>query len=156
MKNFIKNQKGFTLVELVVVIAIIGILAGMAIPRFLDATASARGAKVVADMRTIQSAEMIYFAKYSKYPTTALATGTTDFTNLVQGGWPLPPAGKIIVAPTMSNNTNAKPYEGTIASGATYKYTGTGVEPGNLTVTVGSNDVTLTQLLQGTTTTPTP
>lgn len=68
--------------ELVVVIAIIGILAGMAIPRFLDATASARGAKVVADMRTIQSAEMIYFAKYSKYPT---ANTDTDFTDLVQG-----------------------------------------------------------------------
>ena len=82
MKNFIKNQKGFTLVELVVVIAIIGILAGMAIPRFLDATASARGAKVVADMRTIQSAEMIYFAKYSKYPT---ANTDTDFTDLEIG-----------------------------------------------------------------------
>ena len=94
---------------------------------------------------------MIYFAKYSKYPT---ANTDTDFTDLVQGGWPLPPAGNIIVAPTMSNNTNAKPYEGTIASGATYKYTGTGTEPGNLTVTVGSNDVTLTQLLQGTTPTP--
>lgn len=53
MKNFIKNQKGFTLVELVVVIAILGILAGLAIPRFMDATASARGARIVADMRTI-------------------------------------------------------------------------------------------------------
>ena len=93
------------------------------------------------------------FRHTQKYPT---ANTDTDFTDLVQGGWPLPPAGNIIVAPTMSNNTNAKPYEGTIASGATYKYTGTGVEPGNLTVTVGSNDVTLTQLLQGTTTTPTP
>ena len=80
MKNFIKNQKGFTLVELVVVIAIIGILAGIAVPRFLDATASARGAKIVADMRTIQSAEMIYYAKNAKYP-----TAQNDFADLVQG-----------------------------------------------------------------------
>ena len=63
MKNFIKNRKGFTLVELVVVIAILGILAGLAIPRFMDATASARGARIVADMRTIDSAIMMYNAK---------------------------------------------------------------------------------------------
>ena len=61
MKNFIKNRKGFTLVELVVVIAIIGILAGIAIPRFIDATETARGAKIVADMRTIQAAEIMYY-----------------------------------------------------------------------------------------------
>ena len=69
--------------ELVVVIAIIGILAGIAVPRFLDATASARGAKIVADMRTIQSAEMIYYAKNAKYP-----TQQSDLNTLVQGGWP--------------------------------------------------------------------
>ncbi|MFQ9522623.1 MAG: prepilin-type N-terminal cleavage/methylation domain-containing protein [Phascolarctobacterium faecium] len=91
--NFTKNQKGFTLVELVVVIAIIGILAGIAVPRFLDATASARGAKIVADMRTIQSAEMIYYAKNAKYP-----TAQNDFADLVQGNWPGVPTGKFIIA----------------------------------------------------------
>ena len=143
--------------ELVVVIAIIGILAGMAIPRFLDATASARGAKVVADMRTIQSAEMIYYAKYANYPTTDESTkADSNFTKLVQGGWPLPPAGKIIVAPTMSNDAKATPYEGNIASGVTYAYNGTGLEPGRLTVKVDSDEVTLTELLQGKVQTDTP
>ena len=47
-------SKGFTLVELVIVIAIIGILAGIAIPYYTDAQATARGARIVADMTTIQ------------------------------------------------------------------------------------------------------
>ena len=55
--------------ELVVVIAILGILAGLAIPRFMDATASARGARIVADMRTIDSAIMMYNAKTGNLPT---------------------------------------------------------------------------------------
>ena len=46
-------MSGFTLIELVIVIAILGILAGIAIPRFMDAAATARGAKMLADMRTI-------------------------------------------------------------------------------------------------------
>lgn len=56
-------SKGFTLVELVVVIAIIGILAGIAIPMYTDATATARGARIIADMRTLQSAYTMYVAK---------------------------------------------------------------------------------------------
>ncbi len=135
------------MVELVVVIAIIGILAGIAVPRFLDATASARGAKIVADMRTIQSAEMIYYAKNAKYPLTADAGNgvTSDFTNLVQGGWPTPPAGKFLIAPVL--NTANDPYEATAATA--YVYTNTDVAaPGE--ITLGASGPTLTDLLSGT------
>lgn len=56
--------------ELVVVIAILGILAGLAIPRFMDATVSARGAKVAGDMRIIESAIMMYYAEKGTEPGT--------------------------------------------------------------------------------------
>ncbi|MEG2515602.1 MAG: prepilin-type N-terminal cleavage/methylation domain-containing protein [Acidaminococcaceae bacterium] len=63
-----ESKKGFTLIELVVVIAILGILAGIAIPRLMDATAAARGAKIVADLRTIDSAALLYQIKTGKLP----------------------------------------------------------------------------------------
>ena len=81
--------------ELVVVIAILGILAGLAIPRFMDATASARGARIVADMRTIDSAIMMYNAKTGNLPTSK---------GLVDNGYlavePIPPIGAFKVAET--------------------------------------------------------
>lgn len=99
--NFFKNKKGFTLVELVVVIAILGILAGIAIPRFMDATASARGAKIVADLRTIDSACMMHYAKYGTVATKALITTTTAGTSSqLIASWPTPPKGKA----TITNN----------------------------------------------------
>lgn len=54
-----KKLKGFTLIELVIVIAILGILAGIAIPRFIDTTEAARGAKLLGDMRTIESMALV-------------------------------------------------------------------------------------------------
>lgn len=118
MKNLIKSKKGFTLIELVIVIAILGILAGIAIPRFLNATATARGAKIVADLRTIDSAIVIYNAKTGNLPTattdlTTAGTGTNPTQYQLLAAWPTPATGTVIfpVAP----DTKV-----TIASGATY------------------------------------
>lgn len=63
-----KNHRGFTLIELVVVIAILGILAGIAIPRFLDAQATARGARVLANLRTMDSAIQQFMAYSGEKP----------------------------------------------------------------------------------------
>lgn len=69
-----KKIKGFTLIEIVIVIAILGILAGTAIPRFTDANEAARGAKLLGDMRTIESMALVFAAnnggKYPKVSTT--------------------------------------------------------------------------------------
>ena len=104
--KFFKNKKGFTLVELVVVIAILGILAGIAIPRFMDATATAKGSKIVADMRTIDSAIMMYNAQKGSLPAnvTAAAAGDTQLTgaNLL-ASWPVPPTGEAKIV----NNSGA-------------------------------------------------
>ncbi|WP_020675476.1 prepilin-type N-terminal cleavage/methylation domain-containing protein [Geopsychrobacter electrodiphilus] len=57
-----KNQKGFTLIELVVVIVILGILAAVAVPKFVDLTADARLANAKAVAGTLGSSSAINYA----------------------------------------------------------------------------------------------
>lgn len=53
-------RKAFTLIELLIVVAIIAILAAIAVPNFLEAQTRARVARVVADMRTVNTAFETY------------------------------------------------------------------------------------------------
>ena len=96
--KMLKGKKGFTLIELVIVIAILGILAGLAIPRFLDATASARGSRIIADLRTIDSAIVIYNAKTGDIATKSeQLTATTSGNYQLLASWPVAPTGKAVI-----------------------------------------------------------
>lgn len=62
------RRKGFTLIELMIVIVIIGILAAVAIPNFVGMTDEARVARIQADLSTVGSAVEMYYAKNGAYP----------------------------------------------------------------------------------------
>ncbi len=61
-----KRQAGFTLVELMIVVAIIGILAAIAMPQFSKATEKAEAAQVMANTRILSQAAQMYYLDTSK------------------------------------------------------------------------------------------
>ncbi|APD09513.1 MULTISPECIES: type II secretion system protein [Thermus] len=64
------RAKGFTLIELAIVIVIIGILVAIAVPRFVDLSGDAKDAAVQATASSIRSAYAIYVAQNKDYPDT--------------------------------------------------------------------------------------
>ncbi|MGH9680723.1 MAG: prepilin-type N-terminal cleavage/methylation domain-containing protein [Candidatus Acidiferrales bacterium] len=73
------KQKGFSLIELLIVVAIILIIAAIAIPNLLRSKMAANEASAVGSLRTINTASVAYSTTYGNYPTALsdLATGAT-------------------------------------------------------------------------------
>ena len=65
-----KDDRGFTLIELMVVIVILGILAGLIIPRFLGRPDEARQAKARIQIQSLETALKLYKLDNGNYPTT--------------------------------------------------------------------------------------
>jgi len=67
MMRRIRNRKGFTLVELMIVVAIIGILAAIAIPNFLNFRLKAKTSEAKSNLGAIRSTEVAYYAEWNTY-----------------------------------------------------------------------------------------
>lgn len=78
------SRKAFTLIELLIVVAIIAILAAIAVPNFLEAQTRSKVSRVKADFRSIDTALNAYYVDYNKYP--RLRTAGFMFTNLTTMG----------------------------------------------------------------------
>jgi type IV pilus assembly protein PilA len=67
MKKTLKNQGGFTLIELMIVVAIIGILAAVAIPQYMNFTKKSKSSEAKVIVAGFVTAEAAYFAEQNTF-----------------------------------------------------------------------------------------
>ena len=126
MKQLLKKEGGFTLLELLIVIVIIGILAVLILPNLASGPARARDAQRKSDLRNIKTALETYYNDNNSYPTaggvscvpnasaclgTVLESGSTPYMKTVPND---PKAGQ---------NYTYSPTPASCAAGACTSYT---------------------------------
>src|SRR5438445_437306 len=95
LKNINKRRGGFTLVEIMIVVAIIALLAAIAVPGFLRARKRSQATRILNDLRMIDSAVDQYAIETNKSTNNPVAVA--DWTNYVKKGSALYNTGKSIL-----------------------------------------------------------
>jgi prepilin-type N-terminal cleavage/methylation domain-containing protein len=101
LNNLSKRRRAFTLVEIMIVVAIIALLAAIAVPGFLRARKRAQASRILNDLRLIDSALDQYAIETNK--ATGTTVNVTDWTNYLKKNSTLWTTGKDLFGNTYGN-----------------------------------------------------
>lgn len=105
LKSLIKNEQGFTLVEMMIVVAIVAVLTAVAIPKFNESLAMANTARVQADLQSLDTAIAMYRVQNGRSPK-ALA----DLDDYIDVANIKAPNGDVYINGVLTNNESGENY----------------------------------------------
>jgi prepilin-type N-terminal cleavage/methylation domain-containing protein len=119
------KQSGFTLIELVMVIVILGVLAAVAMPKFVDLKGDAQASALQGVVGAMNSAMSInYAARSANSSKGAAVADCTDIATILQGGIP---TGYTVASATVTAGSTASCTVTQTASSATATFTAFGI-----------------------------
>lgn len=124
-------RKGFTLVEILIVVVILGILAAIVVPQFTNATQDAQAGNIKAQLDTLNNQIELYRARNNSYPD---FTSATVWDMMIQGGY--------VKAAPLNPYNNKSSIGTTDADNGWYWYTDSTTGQSRLCATNFNNDPT--------------